>query len=133
MSPISMPAVDECVFCEIQRRDDRPVLARTRSFFAVNDKYPVNIGHTLVIPDRHVSRLRDLTVEEFCELRDILETVQDELAAHSAEGFNIGVNEGEVAGQTVPHLHIHVIPRYRGDVESPRGGIRNLKAALVEY
>ncbi len=86
-----------------------------------------------MIPYRHVSRLRDLTVEEFSEFREILETVQDELAAQNAEGFNIGVNEGEVAGQTVSHLHIHVIPRYRGDVESPRGGIRNLKAALVEY
>jgi diadenosine tetraphosphate (Ap4A) HIT family hydrolase len=133
MSPMSMPTVAECIFCGVQRKGDRPILARTRSFFAVNDKYPVNVGHTLVIPYRHVSRLRDLTVEEFAELRDILETVQDELAAQNAEGFNIGVNEGEAAGQTVPHLHIHVIPRYRGDVESPRGGIRNLKAALVEY
>jgi len=131
---MNMSAVAECVFCELQEENDRPILVCTRSFFAVNDKYPVNAGHTLIIPFRHVSRLRDLTVEEFAELRDILETVQDELlAAQNAEGFNIGVNEGEVAGQTVPHLHIHVIPRYRGDVESPRGGIRNLKAALVEY
>lgn len=130
---MNMHAVAECVFCELQQKNDRPILARTRSFFAVKDKYPVNEGHTLVIPYRHVSRLRDLTVEEFCELRGILQTVQDKLAAQNAEGFNIGVNEGEVAGQTVPHLHIHVIPRYRGDVESPRGGIRNLKAALVEY
>ena len=133
MSPMKMHAVAECVFCGLQQKNDRPILARTRSFFAVKDKYPVNEGHTLVIPYRHVSRLRDLTVEEFCEFRDILQTVQDELAAQNAEGFNIGVNEGEVAGQTVPHLHIHVIPRYQGDVESPRGGIRNLKAALVEY
>lgn len=130
---MNMHAVAECVFCELQQKNERPILARTRSFFAVKDKYPVNEGHTLVIPYRHVSRLRDLTVEEFCELRDILQTVQDEQAAQNAEGFNIGVNEGEVAGQTVPHLHIHVIPRYRGDVESPRGGIRNFKAALVEY
>lgn len=130
---MNMPAVAECVFCELQEENDRPILVCTRSFFAVNDRYPVNAGHTLIIPFRHVSRLRDLTVEEFGELRDILETVQDELAVQNAEGFNIGVNEGEVAGQTVPHLHIHVIPRYRGDVESPRGGIRNLKAALVEY
>jgi diadenosine tetraphosphate (Ap4A) HIT family hydrolase len=133
MPPMKMRAVADCVFCEIDQRNDRPILARCRSFFAVNDKYPVNVGHTLVIPYRHVSRLRDLTVEEFGELREILETVQDELAAQSAEGFNIGVNEGEAAGQTVPHLHIHVIPRYKGDVKSPRGGIRNLKPALVEY
>src|SRR2546425_9432294 len=97
---MSMPTVAECIFCDVQRKDDRPILARTPSFFAVNDKYPVNVGHTLVIPYRHVSRLRDLTVEEFVELRDILETVQDKLAAQNAEGFNIGVNEGEVAGPT---------------------------------
>jgi len=130
---VNMPAVAECVFCELQEENDRPVLARTRSFFAVNDKYPVNVGHTLVIPFRHVSRLRDLTVDEFAELKEILERVQDQLTSQNAEGFNIGVNEGDAAGQTVPHLHVHVIPRYRGDVESPRGGIRNLKAALVEY
>ncbi len=125
--------VADCVFCELREKNDRPIVARTRSFFAVNDKYPVNVGHTLIIPFRHVSRLRDLTVAEFAELKEILEAVQDQLAEQNAEGFNIGVNEGDVAGQTVSHLHVHVIPRYAGDVEHPRGGIRNLKNALVEY
>lgn len=123
----------DCVFCQLRKHEDRQILARTQSFFAVRDKYPVNVGHTLLIPFRHVSRLRDLSVEEFGDLRQILGMVQDELADQSAEGFNVGVNEGEAAGQTIPHLHIHVIPRYTGDVDSPRGGIRNLKTALVEY
>jgi diadenosine tetraphosphate (Ap4A) HIT family hydrolase len=122
-----------CIFCDLRGKSDRPVLARTESFFAVNDRYPVNVGHTLLIPDRHVCRLRDLSVEEFADFKRILEVVQDTLMKQGAEGFNIGINEGEVAGQTVGHLHIHVIPRYRGDVESPRGGVRNLKPALVEY
>lgn len=126
-------AVAECVFCELRQKNDRPIVARTRSFFAVTDKYPVNVGHTLIIPFRHVSRLRDLTVDEFAELKEILEAVQDQLSDRNAEGFNIGVNEGDVAGQTVSHLHVHVIPRYKGDVDSPRGGVRNLKPALVEY
>jgi diadenosine tetraphosphate (Ap4A) HIT family hydrolase len=126
-------AIAECVFCELRQKNDRPIVARTRSFFAVNDKYPVNVGHTLIIPFRHVSRLRDLTVDEFAELKEILEAVQNQLSDRNAEGFNIGVNEGDVAGQTVSHLHVHVIPRYAGDVEHPRGGIRNLKNALVEY
>lgn len=133
MSSVNGNAVVGCVFCELRNRNDRPIRARTKSFFAVDDKYPVNIGHTLLIPFRHTSRLRDLTVEEFVDLKEILEMIQDQLIAQSAEGFNIGVNEGEVAGQTEPHLHIHVIPRYAGDVENPRGGIRNLKSALVEY
>ncbi len=72
-------AVAECVFCELREKNDRPIVARSRSFFAVNDKYPVNIGHTLIIPFRHVSRLRDLTVDEFAELKEILELVQDQL------------------------------------------------------
>ena len=123
----------ECIFCTESLADDRPVVVRTQYFVAVKDKYPVNVGHTLVVPCRHVGRLRDLTVEEFVDLRKILTHVQDTLARQNAEGFNIGVNEGEVAGQTVFHLHVHVIPRYAGDVASPRGGIRNLKPALVEY
>lgn len=133
-----MPSVNrtshaDCVFCQLRDAADRPILARTHSFFAVRDKYPVNVGHTLLIPFRHISRMRDLTAKEFGDLKQILRIVQDELADQSAEGFNIGVNEGEVAGQTISHLHIHVIPRYPGDVDSPRGGIRNLKTALVEY
>jgi diadenosine tetraphosphate (Ap4A) HIT family hydrolase len=123
----------DCIFCLLQNNGERPIFARTANFFAIRDKYPVNVGHTLVIPARHVSRLVDLTVEEFAELREILRIVQADLSGDRAEGFNIGVNEGEVAGQTVSHLHVHVIPRYKGDVDSPRGGVRNLKPALVEY
>jgi diadenosine tetraphosphate (Ap4A) HIT family hydrolase len=126
-------AVAGCIFCELLNELDRPIRARTKSFFAVDDKYPVNIGHTLLVPFRHMSRLRDLTVEEFVDLKEMLEIIQDQLTGQNAEGFNIGVNEGEVAGQTESHLHIHVIPRYAGDVENPRGGIRNFKSALVEY
>lgn len=133
MSSINGKPVTGCIFCELQRQSDRPAKAHAASFFAVEDKYPVNIGHTLLIPYRHVSRLRDLTAEEFVDLKQILQIVQEQLAAENAEGFNIGVNEGEVAGQTIAHLHIHVIPRYAGDVERPRGGIRNLKSALVDY
>lgn len=123
----------DCLFCILQENADRPILAGCGSFFAVEDKYPVSAGHTLLVPVRHVDRLRDLTAEEFLDLRQILGMVQDQLTKKGAEGFNIGVNEGEVAGQTLVHLHVHVIPRYAGDVETPRGGIRNLKTALVEY
>lgn len=133
MPAVSRAPVTGCIFCDLRGKGDRPVLARTNSFFAVHDKYPVNTGHTLLISYRHVCRLRDLSSDEFADFKQILEIVQDELTGKGAEGFNIGINEGEVAGQTIGHLHIHVIPRYRGDVESPRGGVRNLKPALVEY
>lgn len=133
MPSVNWAPVAGCIFCELRVNSDRPVLAHTNSFFAVPDKYPVNSGHTLLIPFQHISRLRDLNSDEFADFKKILEIVQDELSHRGAEGFNIGINEGEVAGQTIGHLHIHVIPRYRGDVESPRGGVRNLKPALVEY
>jgi len=133
MPSVSWNPVAGCVFCDLRVKSDRPVLARTNSFFAVHDKFPVNTGHTLLIPYGHVCRLRDLSSDEFADFKKILEIVQDDLTSKGAEGFNIGINEGEVAGQTVGHLHIHVIPRYKGDVESPRGGVRNLKPALVEY
>ena len=123
----------DCLFCGLREGNGRRITACTPSFFAVEDKYPVNVGHTLVIPVRHVARMRDLTAAEFAELKEVLEIVQDQLTDQNAEGFNIGVNEGEVAGQTVSHLHIHVIPRYTGDVAQPRGGVRNIKSALVAY
>lgn len=133
MPAVNWDPVAGCIFCDQRVKGDRPVLARTNSFFSVHDKYPVNAGHTLLIPYRHVCRLRDLSSDEFADFKKILEIAQDELISKGAEGFNIGINEGEAAGQTIGHLHIHVIPRYRGDVASPRGGIRNLKPALVEY
>lgn len=133
MPTVSWDPAAGCIFCDLRVKGDRPVLARTNSFFAVHDKYPVNTGHTLLIPYRHICRLRDLSNDELADFKHILEIVQDNLTGKGAEGFNIGINEGEVAGQTIGHLHIHVIPRYKGDVESPRGGVRNLKPALVEY
>jgi diadenosine tetraphosphate (Ap4A) HIT family hydrolase len=133
MSSMTENNLAECAFCQLREGIDRPLLVRSKHFFAVKDKFPVNVGHTLLIPFRHVSRMRELAIDEFIDLKEILQIVQDDLEGQKADGFNIGVNEGEVAGQTIAHLHIHVIPRYRGDVESPRGGIRNLKTSLVEY
>jgi diadenosine tetraphosphate (Ap4A) HIT family hydrolase len=78
--------------------------------------------------------LLDLSEEEMVSLRGILQLVKRELReGYSPDGYNIGINEGEAAGQTIAHLHIHVIPRYVGDVDEPRGGIRNIKKALVPY
>jgi diadenosine tetraphosphate (Ap4A) HIT family hydrolase len=103
-------------------------------FFAVEDQFPVNPGHTLLIPKRHVSRFTDLKDNELLSFAHLLKDVQVVLTAQRpVDGFNIGINEGNAAGQTIEHLHVHLIPRFAGDVESPRGGIRNLKPALVAY
>jgi diadenosine tetraphosphate (Ap4A) HIT family hydrolase/5-methylcytosine-specific restriction endonuclease McrA len=106
---------------------DRIVIANDLSY-AVYDKYPVTKQHFLVIPKRHVADYFGLSPEELlaCDalLRQLRSQIKDEDS--TVEGFNIGMNVGEVAGQTVFHCHIHLIPRRRGDVPDPRGGVRNL-------
>jgi len=102
--------------------------------FAIRDSYPVSRGHTLVVPKRAVSILRMLppSVYEYCF--ELIEQVQMELEEeYSATGFNIGVNEGKDAGQTISQLHFHVIPRYSGDVIDPVGGIRNVIPGKGNY
>ena len=127
-------APEECLFCSFQMAGSRSMIATNDLFFAVADHFPVNAGHTLLIPKRHVSKLADLRDDELLSFGHFLKEVQGVLESlHPVDGFNIGVNEGEAAGQTIEHLHIHLIPRFAGDVENPRGGIRNLKPALVEY
>ena len=90
-------------------------------------KYPVTKGHTLIIPNRHVSSYFDLTDEEKEDLFNLLEEVKAHLdEQYRPDGYNIGINDGVVAGQTIMHVHIHLIPRYAGDMENPRGGVRGV-------
>ena len=113
----------ECPFCS----NDRPIIVENDYAFAIADGYAVSPGHALVIPKRHIATVFDLSEEEYagsfgllCILKPILSNL------HETYDFNIGVNCGEAAGQTVDHAHIHLIPRYSGDVEDPRGGVRHI-------
>lgn len=100
----------------------------------IYDGFPVNKGHLLVIPRRHIENLFGLNRQEWNELQNAIADSKVFLDKnYKPDGYNIGVNVGKYAGQTVFHLHVHIIPRYKGDVENPRGGIRNIKKALVEY
>jgi diadenosine tetraphosphate (Ap4A) HIT family hydrolase len=102
--------------------------------FAIMDGYPVNPGHVLVIPKRLVSTWWEATREEQVAILDLLDVVKRQLdESHRPDGYNIGVNAGEAAGQTVFHLHIHLIPRYRGDMEDPRGGVRHVIPSRGNY
>ncbi len=94
--------------------------------FAIRDRFPVSPGHTLVIPKRHVPTWFDATVAEQHALLALVDVVRRDLDGGDPkpDGYNIGVNVGVVAGQTVPHLHVHVIPRFAGDVPDPTGGVR---------
>ena len=120
-----------CPFCAIP--DERTV-ADSRFSVAIPDAYPVSPGHTLIVPRRHICSLFSLPREEREDLMDLLETMAERLRQErSPDGFNIGVNEGGAAGQTITHLHVHLIPRYAGDVPDPRGGIRWIMPARADY
>jgi diadenosine tetraphosphate (Ap4A) HIT family hydrolase len=125
-------AEKDCVFCKLDA--DRTVLASSSLAFAIYDKFPVNPGHALIIPKRHTANYFDLSVEEQQALFALLNEVKQQLAEnYSPDGFNVGINVGEAAGQTVGHVHIHLIPRYNGDMDNPRGGVRGVIPGRREY
>jgi diadenosine tetraphosphate (Ap4A) HIT family hydrolase len=112
----------DCPFCN----PDREPLAENEFAFAIPDKYPVSPGHTLIISRRHVSDYFVLSNEEKQACWDLVDEMKEKLEAeHSPDGWNIGINTGSVAGQTVFHVHIHLIPRFEGDMDDPRGGVRH--------
>ena len=120
-----------CPFCNI---DQKRVISQTVFWYVVRDLYPVNKGHTLIILKKHEPSIMGICSLAWDDLRQIIYNVVDDLRENfDCNGFNIGVNDGESAGQTIPHLHIHVIPRFDGDCENPRGGVRKVKPPLVDY
>jgi diadenosine tetraphosphate (Ap4A) HIT family hydrolase len=117
--------MDACIFCEPQ--EDR-VFLRTAQAYAIWDAFPVCPGHALVIPRRHARDFFELSVEELLACNDLLRSAREVLTEQDPkiEGFNIGLNVGAAAGQTVFHCHFHLIPRRHGDMDDPRGGVRHL-------
>ena len=128
-----MTNTNPCPFCSLD--ETRIILAKTHAI-AIFDGFPVSPGHTLIIPKRHIASIFDATREEHTALFDLLAEMRQLLLDPSQplfpqrtrlqlpDGFNIGINDGQTAGQTVMHLHIHLIPRYAGDQPDPRGGVR---------
>jgi diadenosine tetraphosphate (Ap4A) HIT family hydrolase len=115
-----------CPFCTFVLRDhDRPLLQETSAVVAFEDAFPSAPGHTLVIPRRHVGRVLELTDAERTDLwavaLDQLARITDQCGPDAA---TIGINDGPAAGQTVAHVHLHVIPRRHGDTATPKGGVR---------
>lgn len=112
------------------------VLAVDDLFAVVKDKFPVTPGHTLIIPRRAVARFQKLNAAEKAQLLELVEWAQQYLVATlmpTPEGFNLGVNDGQAAGQTMPQFHFHVIPRRTGDVADPRGGVRWVIPLRAKY
>jgi len=114
-----------CPFCS--QPTGREPIAETDLAFALYDLFPVNPGHALIIPKRHVANYFALNAAEQSACTALLQRVQAILAErYNPDGYNVGINVGEAAGQTVPHVHIHLIPRYGGDVDEARGGVRGV-------
>lgn len=114
----------DCIFCNIEK--DRIVI-ENETAFAIYDGFPVNEGHMLIFPKKHFKDYFEVdqqTRDELWKLVDECKKIVDK--KFKPDGYNIGINCGEAAGQTVMHLHIHLIPRYKGDIDNPRGGVRGV-------
>ena len=127
--------IAHCVFCEIQKNEPAlRIIAQNKFAIAMSDGFPLTNGHTLLIPKRHIQSFFDITEKERTAIFTLLDIAKKRLdQEYSPDAYNIGINDGEPAGQTVPHLHIHLVPRYKGDVEDPRGGIRWIMPDKADY
>lgn len=114
--------MDSCIFC-----NPSDIILENSLALAIYDKYPVSPGHMLLITKRHISDFFDTTTEERQALNGLLDEAKSWLDdKYHPAGYNIGINCGEYAGQTIMHLHIHLIPRYAGDIDNPKGGVRGV-------
>lgn len=116
--------MDACPFCS-RIRDRTGLVAMGRSTVAFNDADPVSDGHVLVVPARHVKYVTELEPDEWTDLWAVVRAITA-YAERESDGVNVGFNAGTAAGQTIAHAHVHVIPRFTGDVPDPRGGIRGV-------
>jgi len=114
----------KCLFCLL----DEVPLAKNRYAYVVRDNFPVTNQHTLIVPYRHVETYFELTRHELVAVQMLLIAQREAILAEdpTVSGFNIGVNNGFDAGQTIFHCHVHLIPRRKGDIDNPRGGVRHV-------
>lgn len=125
---------DYCLFCDRENKNEHKIILENNFCYARWDNFPVSKGHLEVVPKLHISSFFDISDEQLIQLYALIKEskiiVQKE---YNPDGYNIGINEGEAAGRTVHHLHIHIIPRYKGDVEDPHGGVRNIIPGKGKY
>ena len=120
-----------CAFCQLPQNR---IVDSNDHALVVRDAYPVSEGHTLVIPRRHIGSFFELRPQEREAMMALLDASKAVIDRElQPDGYNIGINDGPAAGQTVPHLHMHLIPRYKNDVADPRGGVRWVIADKARY
>lgn len=121
-----------CPFCDLS--NDVEIICESETCVAFYDSFPVSPGHTLIIPKRHEASYFNLTDNERLAMSQMLFEVKQKLDERfHPDGYNIGVNVGEYAGQSVFHCHMHLIPRYKGDVSKPKGGVRGVIPSKQKY
>jgi len=121
-----------CIFCKIRKKE---LQFENQLAYSSKDSYPVSEFHSLIVPKRHVESYFDLTEEEIQACNDLILKTKEKILKldSSVKGFNIGTNAGKVAGQSIMHCHIHLIPRREGDVENPQGGVRSVIPSKQHY
>ena len=125
---------EKCLFCDRENSDKHVIFAQNDMFYARWDNFPVSDGHAEIIPKKHIESLFELNDNEaillFKLLKEVKNIIQDK---YSPDAFNVGVNDGIAAGRSIHHLHVHIIPRYEGDVENPKGGVRYVIPEKARY
>ena len=125
--------MDECLFCKWETEKEKIILENEYAF-ARFDEFPVSSGHVLFMTKRHVKDFFGTTLEEKNAIFELMEKAKEMIdKEYHPDGYNIGMNCGIAAGQSVMHIHVHLIPRYNGDVENPRGGIRGVIPKKQNY
>jgi ATP adenylyltransferase len=122
-----------CIFCD-RLKSQKEFLLENQWCFAITDAYPVSHAHALIIPKRHVKSVFQLKPDELTGMFSLTKELKSMLdALYKPKGYNIGFNLGKTAGQSIMHCHMHLIPRYQGDVKNPRGGIRGVIPGKQDY
>lgn len=114
-----------CLFCNIEKKHK---ILSSNLAYVIADSSPVTKLHSLIIPNRHFESFFDVTDEELLEINRLIKQRKEAILSQdpTVKGFNIGINVGKVAGQSIFHLHVHLIPRRAGDLENPKGGVRGV-------
>jgi diadenosine tetraphosphate (Ap4A) HIT family hydrolase len=124
----------ECLFCDFENPEKHKLILQDDLVYARWDNFPVSAGHAEVVPKRHIESFFELSDDELLAIFGMAKAIRENIMEqYNPDAFNLGINDGEAAGRTIHHMHLHLIPRYDGDVDSPRGGVRNIIPGKGDY